>query len=476
VLFNSTEFLIFFLVVFGLYWAAPSRKLKILLLLAASYYFYMSWNKELALVVACSSMADFFIGIAMEKSESARRRKRLMQLSIMMNVGLLFYFKYTNFFLDSLHSLLERLGVHRTMPMLDVILPIGISFYTFEAISYMVDVYHGRTKAEKDPINFLLFITFFPRMVAGPIIRARNFLPQLGREKRFDVARFDLGLQYVLMGLFKKMAIADRMGWLVDPVYAYPARYTTGAVWIAVIAYSLQVYCDFSGYSDIAIGTAHMLGFKLPVNFDMPYMSRNISEFWRRWHISLSTWLRDYVFISMGGSRGTELKTAFTLMVTMVLCGLWHGANWTFVSFGVAQGLMLLVQRGFRLFCKARPRWKAFMETGGATVWSILFTYWMFVLSLVLFRGPDFSKIAAIYRALFVPQHGVMVRDPVGPMSLAFTFTMVAIAHVTVESGLWKKMSARFSPPVWGLIYLLIVGAICMLVTPSVNKFIYFQF
>ena len=416
VLFNSTEFLIFYLVVFGLYWALPSRSLKNILLLIASYYFYMSWNVKLAAVVAGSSLADYFLAQALENSREQARKKKFLIASIVMNLGLLFYFKYTNFFLESLGNLLHGLGVGVRMPVLELVLPIGISFYTFEAISYMVDVYHGRTRAEKNPINFLLFITFFPRMVAGPIIRARNFLPQLRREKRFDWARFDLGLQYVLLGLVKKMAIADRMSFLVDPVYDHPGQYTTSAVWVAVIAYSLQVYCDFSGYSDIALGTAHMLGFKLPVNFDQPYMSRNIAEFWRRWHISLSTWLRDYVFISMGGSRGTELKTAFTLMTTMMLCGLWHGAKWTFVIFGVAQGLMLLVQRWFRLFCKARPEWKARMETGAATVLCIMFTYFMFTLSLVIFRGPDFSKIPAIYHGLFIPQHGIMVRDPGGTM------------------------------------------------------------
>ncbi len=241
--------------------------------------------------------------------------------------------------------MLAGLGVHGTMPVLDVVLPIGISFYTFEAVSYSVDVYARRVQAERNVIHFLLFITFFPRMVAGPIIRARNFLPQLKRTKRFDWARIELGVQYVVLGLFKKVAIADRMACLVDPVYASPEKYSTSAVWVAVLAYSLQIYCDFSGYSDIAIGTAHMLGFKLPENFNMPYLARNIGDFWRRWHISLSTWLRDYVFIQLGGSRGTLLKTAFTIMMTFALCGLWHGARWTFVAWGAIQGGLSVAHR-----------------------------------------------------------------------------------------------------------------------------------
>ena len=306
-LFNSVQFLIFFAVVFVAYWSVRIHWVRTLLLLVASYYFYMSWNAKLAAVVATSSLMDYFIARTIEASTGEWRRRRLLAMSIVMNLGLLFYFKYTNFFLESLGQLLGRLGLEHHMPFLEVILPIGISFYTFEAISYTVDVYHRHAEAEKNPLHFLLFITFFPRMIAGPIIRAKNFLPQLKREKKFSWARFDLGLQYVLMGLFKKMAIADRMSYLVDPVYQSPGQFSTGAVWVAVVAYSLQVYGDFSGYSDIALGTAHMLGFKLPENFNMPYMARNIAEFWRRWHISLSTWLRDYVFIPLGGSKGTYL-------------------------------------------------------------------------------------------------------------------------------------------------------------------------
>ena len=476
VLFNSVEFLIFFVAVFTACWLAPWRELRIWLLLAASYYFYMSWNAKLAAVVACSSLVDFFVAQAIEDSASARRRKGLLVASIVMNMGLLFYFKYANFFLESLHELLAGMGIRGPMPVLDVVLPIGISFYTFEAISYTVDVYWRRTQAERNPIHFLLFITFFPRMVAGPIIRAKNFLPQLTRRKRFRWARFDLGLQYVLMGLFKKMAIADRMACLADPVFHAPAKYSTPGIWVALLAYSLQVYCDFSGYSDIAIGTAHMLGFKLPENFNMPYLAKNIAEFWRRWHISLSTWLRDYVFISMGGSRGTARRTVFTLMMTFALCGLWHGAKWIFVVWGLMQGVMMVSQRAFSGFCKLRPGLEAWMKNGFGTALRMVVTFFAVMLGWVVFRSPDFGTAREFYHRMFTPQPGIMVRFPVGPSSLIIASAIVIVSHVMAESGAWKKIAVRLTPPVWGLVHAALALLICELGRGGQQTFIYFQF
>ncbi len=474
--FNSIEFLVFFIVVFAVYWAAPTLKLKMIFLLAASYWFYMSWNAKLAAVVAGSSLIDYYLARALEASAGERRRKALLVTSIVMNLGLLVYFKYSKFFLHSFQDLLHALGVSVPVPELNIILPIGISFYTFEAVSYMVDLYMRRIEAEKNPVHFLLFISFFPRMVAGPIIRARNFLPQLTKEKRFDGARLDLGLQYVLMGLFKKIAIADRMACLADSIYATPSSYSTSAVWIAIMAYSLQIYCDFSGYSDIAVGTAHMLGFKLPQNFDMPYLSRNIAEFWRRWHISLSTWLRDYVFISLGGSRGTEAATAMTLMTTMTLCGLWHGANWTFVAWGVLQGLMMIAHRAFRNFCKVRPACEAMLQARGGGALRIAITVVAVTLAWVVFRSPDFATAGRVFHALFIPQRGVMVRFPVGPWSLGLAVAIAVVAHAVAEMGLWRKISAKMSAPARGIAYAAAAVSIFMMATNAAKPFIYFQF
>jgi len=476
VLFTSSEFLFFFLVVFSGYWLLPAGRLRVGLLLAASYYFYMSWNGRLAMVVAASSLADFLFALWIERSTSVKCRKTLLLLSITMNLGVLVYFKYANFFLETLHQMLAGIGIHRPLHALDVILPIGISFYTFEAISYTMDVYRKRVAAEKNPFHFLLFITFFPRMVAGPIIRARNFLPQLRMKRRFSWARFDLGMQYVLMGLFKKLAISDRMAQLADPVFQAPAIHSTSAIWIALIAYSLEIYCDFSGYSDIALGTAHMLGFKLPMNFDMPYVAKNIAEFWRRWHISLSTWLRDYVFIQLGGSRGTLARTVFTLLATFALCGLWHGAKWTFVVWGTGQGLMMAGHRFFREFCKTRPGIGTFLQTGPGGFLCIAATYFSVCMGWVLFRSPDFKTAAEVFHGSFTLRHGMVPENPSNAASLASAFAVVAICHVAVETGLWKKIALRLPAPVWGISYAVLLIATCRIM-PSVQKaFIYFQF
>jgi alginate O-acetyltransferase complex protein AlgI len=261
------------------------------------------------------------------------------------------------------------------------------------------------------------------------------------------------------------------------PVYAHPDQYSTSAVWIALIAYSLQIYCDFSGYSDIAIGTAHMLGFKLPENFNMPYMSRNIAEFWRRWHISLSTWLRDYVFLTLGGGKRSQAKMSTNMLITMTLCGLWHGANWTFVLFGVLQGLMLLGHHRFRDFSRRRKGLKKFLETIPGITSRILLTYVLVsVLPGVLFRAQSFHTVGEILKRAFIPHSGIMVRDPVGPWSLVFAFTLVAVCHVTVESGLWKRMAPRITPPMWGLAYVILMALTFIWVPESREAFIYFQF
>ncbi len=286
---------------------------------------------------------------------AAAGEKNLVCVSVVANLGLLCYFKYTNFFLGSLYAVLHRCGATSSFQLLSILAPLGISFYTFEAINYIVDVYRGRDRAERKLANFMLFILFFPHLIAGPIVRARDFLPQIRRRKRWDWMRIELGVRFFLMGLFKKWFIADRMALFADPVFQYPGDYKGIAVWMAVIAYALQIYGDFSGYTDMAIGTAHMLGFHLAKNFDMPYLSANVSEFWRRWHISLSSWLRDYLFIPLGGSRGGKWQTCRNLLITMTLGGLWHGASWTFIAWGLLHGLLLVGHRQFHSFCERRP-------------------------------------------------------------------------------------------------------------------------
>src|SRR5262245_30240249 len=294
---------------------------RVWLLLLASFYFYSTWNHWLALLICVTTFMDYVVARGLAATEAPRLRKLMLGLSLVVNLGVLVYFKYANFFLHSLEEALRAAGAESSMPVLRVLLPIGISFYTFEAINYTIDVYRRRVPAERNLANFMLFITFFPHLVAGPIVRARDFLPQTHRRKRWDWPRMQLGVQFFLMGLFKKLAIADRMAIFADEVFQNPDQFNTGACWLAVLAFALRIYCDFSGYTDMALGTAYMLGYKLAQNFNMPYLSANVSEFWRRWHISLSSWLRDYLFIPLGGSRGSKWQIYRNLMITMTLGG-----------------------------------------------------------------------------------------------------------------------------------------------------------
>jgi alginate O-acetyltransferase complex protein AlgI len=319
--FCSQKFFLFFVLIFALYWALPWRRVRVGLLLAASFYFYASWNKSLALLICVSTLLDYLLALGIEYSANAWRRKLLVGASLFANLGLLCYFKYANFFLVSLDEALIAAGSPTWCRPMEVLLPVGISFYTFEAINYVVDVYRRRIPAERNLGDFMLFILFFPHLIAGPIVRARDFLPQIKRPKHWSWARMHLGTGYFLMGLVKKLAIADRMAEYVDPVFADPSAYRASAIVFAALAYAVQIYCDFSGYTDMAIGTAHLLGYKLARNFNLPYLAVNIADFWHRWHISLSSWLRDYLFIPLGGSRGTRWQTARNLLLTMTPAG-----------------------------------------------------------------------------------------------------------------------------------------------------------
>jgi alginate O-acetyltransferase complex protein AlgI len=331
----------------GGFWSLQSWNARKNLLLIASYIFYGAWNPPFALLLFATTTFDFWLGSRIAAAGTPQSRKIWLVASVTANLSMLGFFKYGNFLLENFQWLLARAGVDYHPPHLDIFLPIGISFYTFEAISYIVDIYRGRLKPERSLPNFLLFILFFPHLVAGPIVRARDFLPQVRRRKRFNWARAHLGVQLFLMGLLKKWVIADRMALFADPVFADPGAFKSGAAWLALFAYALQIYCDFSGYSDMAIGCARMMGFHFMENFQMPYSSLSITEFWRRWHISLSSWFRDYLYIPLGGSRKGTGRTYVNLLATMLLCGLWHGASWNFVFWGGLHGAALAIHRAW---------------------------------------------------------------------------------------------------------------------------------
>lgn len=474
-LFYSQAFLPFFALVFALYWALPWQRARTWVLLAASFYFYATWNHWLALLIGLSSVVDYLVARGLDASDHKPWRKALLVGSLVMNLGMLAYFKYVNFFLDSLEASLNAAGATLSMPTLQVILPIGISFYTFEAINYTVDVYRKRVPAEKDLAHFLLFITFFPHLVAGPIVRARDFLPQIAQRKRWDWSRLQVGCEYFLLGIIKKLAIADRLAMVVDPIFAEPHSYNTEAVWIAVIAYSVQIYCDFSGYSDMAVGLAHMLGFKLAKNFDMPYLATSVAEFWRRWHISLSSWLRDYLFIPLGGSRGSRWQTYRNLMITMVLGGLWHGASWTFIVWGLLHGSYLIAHRMLQEVWQAWPSGKKWLSTAPGRVVCIAITFLCISLAWVCFRAPDFATAAQVYERLFVIHTGL--RPPVPRTGTAWLLLAVFAAHLIGQwRGYRRRLFQTLPEPVVGFAYTAALAAAIILIPAYSKPFIYFQF
>ncbi|WP_310391689.1 MBOAT family O-acyltransferase [Hymenobacter sp.] len=348
-LFNSLHFLVFFPVVVGLYFGLAPRWRGWLLLLA-SYYFYMSWRAAYALLLLATTLLDYYSGYRMGQLPTKQARRPWLYLSLASNLGTLFVFKYFNFFRDAALQLAEALHLpHGTGPALGLLLPVGVSFYTFQSVGYIVDVYQGRLAAERNFGRFALFVAFFPQLVAGPIERGGHMLPQFRRTHEFDYARVVSGLRLMAWGLFKKVVVADRLALLVNPVFNNPRQHPEGPLLVlATLAFTFQIYGDFSGYTDLARGAARVLGFEFNLNFRQPYQAASVAEFWRRWHISLSSWFRDYVYIPLGGSRVGPGRAYGNLLAVFLLSGLWHGANWTFLVWGGLHGLYLVVGTGAR--------------------------------------------------------------------------------------------------------------------------------
>ncbi|HEX2396053.1 MAG TPA: MBOAT family O-acyltransferase [Bacteroidales bacterium] len=339
-LFNSIEFLVFFIVVTTAYFVLP-HKYRWFLLLASSCYFYMAFIPVYILILGFTIFIDYYAGIFIENSKN-KRRKWFLITSLVANIGVLAVFKYYNFFNYDLTILLYGIGYENPIPYLSILLPIGLSFHTFQAMSYTIEVYRGNQKAERNFGIYALYVMFYPQLVAGPIERPQNLLHQFYEKHTFEYKRITDGLKLMVWGLFKKVVIADRLAVVVDQVYTIPGDYSGISLIIATFFFSFQIYCDFSGYSDIAIGAAQVMGFKLMKNFDRPYQSASIQEFWKRWHISLSTWFRDYLYISIGGNRVTIPRWYLNLFIVFVISGLWHGANWTFMIWGAVHGFYLI--------------------------------------------------------------------------------------------------------------------------------------
>lgn len=354
-LFNSMQFCIFFPVVVGLYFLIP-RGARWGWLLAASYAFYMAWEPGYVVLLWISTLVDYGAAIQIDRAESLRSKRRWLAVTLGSNLGLLFFFKYYNFFRESLGGLVALTGWSLNLPRSEFLLPLGISFYTFQTMSYTIDVYRGVLKPERHLGRFALYVCFFPQLVAGPIERARDLLPQMKLERDFDYTQATDGLRLMAWGFFKKMVIADRLSMVVEHIYHDPAHQSGPALFIATLCFAYQIYCDFSGYSDIAVGSARVLGVRLSANFNRPYAAASISEFWRRWHITLSTWFRDYVYVPLGGGRSTTTRWTLNVLVVFAVSGLWHGAHWKFLVWGLIHGFCLLAERGVARVLPASSR------------------------------------------------------------------------------------------------------------------------
>ena len=344
-LFNSLEFLVFFPVVTLVYFLMPTLRVRNILLLIASYYFYMQYKPEYGLLMLFSSLVNYFAALKMVKAKSKAGRQLWLTISALSTLGVLFFFKYFNFFNLNVARLLSFFNVSYQPLSFNILLPVGISFYTFQALSYSIDVYRGNLQAERDFFDFALYVSFFPQLVAGPIERSTNLLHQFKIYHEFDAKRVSSGLRMMVWGFFKKIVIADRLAVIVDTVYNNPSAHKGAHYIIATVAFAFQIYCDFSGYSDIAIGSARVMGVGLMKNFERPYFSKSITEFWRRWHISLSTWFRDYLYFPLGGSRRGYFRTLLNLFIVFVVSGLWHGASWTFVIWGALNGVAIVIEK-----------------------------------------------------------------------------------------------------------------------------------
>ena len=468
--FNSIEYAAFLPIVFGLYWSLrKSLRWQNVLLLVASYVFYGAWDYRFLSLLILSTVTDYFVGLRLAASEDQRTRRASLGVSLIVNLGILAFFKYFNFFIDSAQALLGDIGFVPNPPLLEIVLPLGLSFYTFQTMSYTFDIFRGRMKPTHSLLNFAVYVAFFPQLVAGPIERARRFLPQI--ESPRSVSRGDIrsGLALILLGLFKKVAIADVMAPIVNHVFARSSTAGTATLLVGVYAFSLQIYGDFSGYTDIARGSARLFGMDLIENFRQPYLSRNITEFWRTWHISLSNWLRDYLYIPLGGNRNGKLKTYRNIMITMLLGGLWHGAGWTFVVWGGLHGLYLALHRRFRGQATDEPGIWLLRDLGRTLVTFNLVSFtWIFFRAESLTQAVDYLT-------------GILGRRGEGVLESQIALLLLAyLSIVTID--LLQRNTGRelfflsWRPSARGFVYALLVVSLIVFSSGQQTPFIYFQF
>ena len=468
-LFNSVAFLLFFPTVCVLYFCIPGawQKVRNLLLLAASYFFYMNWEPAYALLLLTSTVVTYVAGLGIGHFDDRRLKKACLVGSLVLNLGILFLFKYYNFLASNIESVLDACGLAVALPDFGLLLPVGISFYTFQALGYSIDVYRGTTPVERHFATYALFVSFFPQLVAGPIERSNHLLPQFRERHRLDYGMAMAGLRLMVWGYFLKLVLADRCAMYVDIVFNNVDKHNGGSYLLAALLFPFQIYGDFAGYSLIAIGAARVLGFRLMENFRRPYLACTVGEFWHRWHISLSTWFKDYVYIPLGGNRVGRLRNYFNLLVTFVVSGIWHGANWTFLCWGTLHGLLLCVEKALGVGRRQYAGFSRFCH------WA--FTFVVVCLAWILFRANSvedaMTLIAGIVSRLAIPYHDLSTF-----MGIALAMSVLLLKELRDEFGWQFNLREPVRQVALHAGLALLIACIIAFGVLDSNQFIYFQF
>ena len=474
-LFNSIEFLLFLPTVFFLYWFVFKNQLRAqnVLLLVASYIFYGWWDWRFLSLIIASTFLDYFIAIQLGKTDVSKKRKFLLGISLAGNLGMLGFFKYYNFFVSSWIEAWSSVGITMEASTLNIILPVGISFYTFQTLSYTIDVYRKEMQPTKSFIDFAAFVTFFPQLVAGPIERASHLLPQFYKNRTFDYQNAVDGVKLIIWGMFKKVVVADNCAFFVNKIFENPEAYSSGELFVGMVFFAFQIYGDFSGYSDMAIGISKLFGFDLMVNFKFPYFSRDIAEFWRRWHISLSTWFRDYIYIPLGGSKGTQWFQIRNVMIIFLVSGFWHGANWTYVVWGLFHALMFLPLLLFNvnrshLITKSYG-WLDFAKIG--------VTFLVVCIGWVFFRADSITDAFQYLAHLFeLKSLGLSLFYKTNANLMIFALSVLAVGILSMQELVWV-IKKRDLPKISAFGALLLVLLIFFMGSfKNQMDFIYFQF
>ncbi len=473
-LFNSFIFFIFLGIVLPIFYLLPNKSSKNIFLLFASYFFYGYWDWRFCSLLAISTIIDFWVGKTLFKTQNNHKRKLLLIISLISNLGILGFFKYFNFFVDSFQTMSANFGWNVDYLHLNILLPVGISFYTFQTLSYTFDIYRKKIEPTNNFIDFALFVSFFPQLVAGPIERAKSLLPQLSKKLKPNKEQIKQGITLIIMGLFRKVMIGDTAGRFVDNIFGNLEQYKSIEIIVALVLFSVQIYADFSGYSHIARGTAKLLGVELMKNFEQPYLSRNITEFWRRWHISLSSWLKDYLYISLGGNRKGKYRIYVNLMITMLLGGLWHGASWNFVIWGGLHGLYLSIHK--LTFGRQKVDSEKMKKFNFVDSFNVLITFILVLFTWIFFRSTSWHSTHLFFSKIF---HWESSEYSLLFISIALSYLIVTITLDLLEYITGKHtyiLNIKSKGVIAGILTALLLVTFIFMFQSEHLPFIYFQF